>query len=116
MTMTLDEFRGDPTGIMHDAYKDSLLTVEAAEYATSEVLLGSVYRKLLLDMRDAAIDLTKISELKDKLDRAFIEVDPVFSSAALAQLLLLDVGGVSSPQRSGQQGLQPLRSLMPIVP
>lgn len=114
--MDLKEFLEDPTGRIHQSYKQSMLTVEAAEYATGEVLLASVYRKLLLDIRDASIDLARIPQLKDNLDRAFAQVDPSFASAGLAQTLLLEAGGVASPQKSGQQGLQPLRSLMPIVP
>jgi hypothetical protein len=114
--MDLGEFLEDPTSLTHLLYKQSMLTVEAAEYATGEVLLGSVYRKLLLDVRDATVDLTKIPELKDKLDRVIAQVDPALASAGLGQALLLEAGGVASPQKSGQQGLQPLRSLMPIVP
>jgi hypothetical protein len=114
--MDLTDFLEEPTGRIHQTYKQSVLTVEAAEYATGEVLLGSVYRKLLLDMRDASIDLAKIPALRNDLDRVFAAIDPSFASAGLAQTLLFDVGGVASPQKSGQQGFQPLRSLMPIVP
>jgi len=114
--MNLNEFLNDPTGKTHQSYKQSMFTFEAAEYATGEVLLASAYRKLLLDLRDASIDLAMLSQLKDNLDRAFVQVDHWFSSANLAQTLMFDAGGVASPQKSGQQGLQPLRSLMPIVP
>jgi hypothetical protein len=114
--MDLNEFLADPTGRIHPTYRQSMLTVEAAEYATGEVLLASSYRKLLLDIRDASIDLARIPQLKDNLDRAFAQAEPALASAGLAQALLLEAGGVASPQKSGQQGLQPLRSLMPIVP
>lgn len=93
-----------------------MLTVEAAEYVTAEVLLGSVYRKLLLDIRDAAVDLSQIPSLADKLNRVIGELSPSLGSAGLGQSLLLETGGIASPQKSGQQGAQPLRSLMPIVP
>jgi len=114
--MDLNEFRQAPTSRTHPVYKNSMFTVEAAEYATGEVLLGSVYRKLLLDIHDAKIDLAKVPALKDKLDRVIAQSSPMFASAGLGQALLLEAGGLASPQKSGQQGLQPLRSLMPIVP
>ena len=114
--MELKEFLDNPTLRIHQSYRQSMLTVEAAEYATGEVLLASVYRKLLLDMRDASIDLARIPQLKDNLDRAFAQADPLFATAGVAETLLFEAGGVASPQKSGQQGLQPLRSLMPIVP
>ncbi|MFB3903184.1 MAG: hypothetical protein ACE15E_07000 [Acidobacteriota bacterium] len=112
--MDINDFLNQPTSRLHPSYKQSLLTVEAAEYATGEVLLGSVCRKLLLDLGEATIDLSKLPELEDQLDRAFADIDP--GLAGLGQTLLFEPGGIASPQKYGQLGLRPLRSLMPIVP
>lgn len=93
-----------------------MLTFEAAEYATSEVLLASAYRKLLLDTNDASVDLARLTDFAKELNQTFARADTLLAQENLANQLLFENGGIGSPQKSGQLGLQVLRSLMPIVP
>jgi hypothetical protein len=104
--MALHGFLNDPSRNNHPAYNDSLFTTEAPEWSTGEVLLGSVYRKLLLGIHDNVVDLEEIVNLP--LD--FQAEREVWS------MLLLERGGLASPLKSGQHGARPFRQLMPLVP
>src|SRR5262249_27839930 len=105
-TVSLQDFLDEPALNNHPAYTDSLFTTEAPEWSTGEVLLGSVYRKVLLDMHDNAVDLEQIPTLPAK----FAHEQEVWT------MLLLGRGGLASPLKSGQRGARPSRQLMPFVP
>ncbi len=107
--MTVEEFKADPTKHRHPAYQNSLFSAVAPEYSTGEVLLGSAYRRLLLDMRDSEVELDHVSELPG-------DVPPEFGGKELWTDLLLTRGGIESPLRGGQYGSALSRQLMPIVP
>ena len=113
--MSLSDFLSHPTSRNHRLYEDSLLTCEAPENTTSEVLLGSAYRKLLLGIHDNSIDLSKSDALTTELDASLDGLDPSFRTLDLGGLLLGSAGGIGSPQRAGQ-GRRAKRLLMPIVP
>jgi hypothetical protein len=106
--MPLQAFIDEPTkqGIVHPSYANSLFTTEAPEWSTGEVLLGSVYRKLILGVHDNIVNLEHIPTLAGKL----APEQELWSS------LLLDRGGLASPLKSGQRGTRPFRQLMPFVP
>lgn len=104
--MALAAFLGDPSVHVHPAFTDSLFTTEAPEWSTGEVLLGSVYRKLILDTHDNAVNLANIVRLPEQ----FVPDQAIWSS------LLLERGGLASPLKSGQRGARPFRQLMPLVP
>src|SRR4051794_32554571 len=99
----------DPTGKNHPSYDDSLFATVAPEYATSEVLLGSTYRKLILDMHDNQIDLEQIPSLS-------CNIPANNGGQELWDEILFQSGGLASPARSGQQGARVFRQLMPFVP
>src|SRR5262245_8866983 len=102
--MPLADFLGEPSLNNHPAYTDSLFTTEAPEWSTGEVLLGSVYRKLVLGIHDNAVDLEQIVNLPEE----FPAEREVWST------LLLERGGLASPLKSGQRGARPFRQLMPL--
>ena len=106
--MPLQDFIDEPTkqGNVHTSYTNSLFTTEAPEWSTGEVLLGSVYRKLILGVHDNIVNLEQIPALPGKL----APEEGLWSS------LLLDRGGLASPLKSGQRGTRPFRQLMPFVP
>lgn len=104
--MSLQAFLDESTLNNHPAYSDSLFTTEAPEWSTGEVLLGSVYRKVLLDIHDNAVDLEQIPALPAKL----------VPEQELWSMVLLGRGGLASPLKSGQRGARPFRQLMPLVP
>ena len=106
--MALADFIEEPTlkRNIHAAYSDSMFTTEAPEMSTGEVLLGSVYRKLIFDLHDNSVDLSLI----ESLPSAFVTESELWSS------LLLERGGLASPLKSGQRGPRPFRQLMPLVP
>lgn len=83
-----------------------MFTTEAPEWSTGEVLLGSVYRKLILDVHDNAVNLENIVALPDEFP----------TERELWSSLLLERGGLASPLKSGQRGARPFRQLMPLVP
>ncbi len=106
--MPLQDFLDEPTkpANTHPAYSNSLFTTEAPEWSTGEVLLGSVYRKLLLGIHDNVVNLENITTLPDR----------VGANKELWSSLLLERGGLASPLKSGQRGTRPFRQLMPIIP
>ena len=67
MSTPLDLFRNDPATKNHQSYKNSLLTFTAPEYSTAEVLLGSLYRKLIVEVHDKDVDLETIYTLVEDL-------------------------------------------------
>ncbi len=102
--MTLDEFMKDAPKKNHPKYQSSLFSVTAPEYATGEVLLGSVYRKLLLDEPESTIDLDKIASLPAKF--------PASVGGEKLWGILLEQGCIGSPTPKRSQRQQ----LMPLVP
>jgi hypothetical protein len=106
--MPLQRFLTTPSENNHPAYTDSLFYFAggAPEWSTGEVLLGSVYRKLLLGIHDNSVNLENITDLPDRL----APDDELWAS------LLLERGGLASPLQSGQRGTRPYRQLMPLVP
>lgn len=109
MAVSVDEFKANPTSRRHPAYDDSIFTTEAPEYSTSEVLLGSAYRDLVLDEHDKDVDLGKLPDLVNEFP-ANTGGRPVW------ELMLSQQGGIASPMLSGQKGLTRFRQLMPLVP
>jgi hypothetical protein len=107
--LTLEDFKNDPTKHRHPAYANSLFSAVAPEYSTGEVLLGSAYRKLLLEMRDSEVDLELVASLPAR-------VPSVFGGQELWRDLIFARGGIESPLRGGQYGSALSRQLMPIVP
>lgn len=107
--MSIDNFLDNPGRYTHPAYNMSMFNTVAPEYATSEVLLGSVYRRLLLGISDSSVALEKIPELPG-------QVPGEFGSQQLWETLLLEAGGIASPAKGGQKGSIVLHQLMPIVP
>src|SRR5690348_10711878 len=105
----LNTFRDDPAKKNHEAYKDSLFTFTAPEYSTAEVLLGSLYRKLLLGVHDKDVDLDSVRNVTANLAKRWQRKD-------IAEFLLQQRGGLASPVRSGQKGSVPYPQLMPLVP
>ena len=89
----------------HVAYKDSILSSVAPEYTTGEVLLGAMYRKLLLGKQEANVDLKDIDTLPDRLAPQQQEWKSILKSKE----------GLASPSLSGQ-GSTPPPQLMPLVP
>lgn len=102
--MALQEFFAGGGDSVHPSYRDSILAPVAPEYATGEVLLGATYRKLLLGVSEASIDLSRINALAGYLDPADAWQD-----------LLRTPGGLGSPPLGGQ-GSNPPPQLMPLVP
>lgn len=109
MSTNLDAFRDEPTKKNHGSYNDSLFTFTAPEYSTAEVLLGSLYRKLILDVHDKDVDLETVNTLVEGLAKRWSRRD-------IAEFLLVQRGGLASPIRSGQKGATPYPQLMPLVP
>ncbi|WP_124681846.1 hypothetical protein [Candidatus Viridilinea mediisalina] len=107
--MSVNEFIVDPADQNHLLYADSIFTTVAPEYSTSEVLLGSTYRKLVLDKHDREIDLEQISSLAGSLP-------PTTGEPNIWDELLFQGGGLASPARSGQRGSVVFRQLMPLIP
>lgn len=107
--MPVDRFISDPADENHSSYADSIFATVAPEYATSEVLLGSTYRKLVLDMHDREIDLERIPSLAGAIPNSF-------GGQTLWDELLFQGGGLASPARSGQRGAEVFRQLMPLIP
>lgn len=107
--MTLADFLASPRRIIHQSYGNSLLSITAPEYATGEVLLGSAYRKLLLGITDASVDLELIAGLPSQIPERFGTID-------LWETLLLQTGGLVSPAKGGQKEATLLYQLMPLTP
>jgi hypothetical protein len=107
--LTVEEFKADPTKYRHAAYDNSLFSGVAPEYSTGEVLLGSAYRRLLLQMRDSEVELDRVPDLP-------ATVPQEFGGKELWNAILLERGGIESPLRGGQYGSALARQLMPIVP
>jgi hypothetical protein len=107
----VDTFKEDPTkrSNLHKLYQDSMFVTQAPEYSTSEVLMGSAYRRLLLGITDKDVDLLNISWLEG-------EIGKQLANAGLASRIFSTKRGLGSPLRSGQQGSIALRQLMPLVP
>jgi len=105
--MSLEKFLKEPTETVHKTYSASIFSIEAPEDTTSEVLLGSTYRKLILGNRDASVDLRDIDHLSKD-----ISGDPNLGGEELWEMLLLQ--GLESPRRAKQSAR--LRQLMPFVP
>ncbi len=106
--MSLSAFNEDPTKL-HEAYDGSFLTTVRPEYSTGEVLLGSAYRRLLLNKHDREVDLEDITRLPGHLATIPLE------SEAMWKGLFLERSGLASPPPAGQQK-HGLRQLMPLVP
>lgn len=107
--LSIDRFLSEPGRHTHPAYNTSLFNTVAPEYATSEVLLGSAYRRLLLGKNDSSVDLEYISEVPG-------QVPVEFGSKHLWEMLLLESGGMVSPAKGGQKGSIILHQLMPVIP
>src|ERR1700726_523437 len=107
--MSLNDFVEKPSERSHGAYADSVLSSTAPEYATSEVLLGGAYRKLILGTHENEVDLERINALPS-------EVAPAFGGDALWTALLFNFGGIASPARSGQRRSRAMPQMMPVVP
>lgn len=107
--MNLSDFLASPTRITHPAYDGSFLTSARPEYSTGEVLLGSAYRRLLLDCHDREVDLEEINQLPERLSKG------VKSSGDMWRSLLLERNGLASPPPGGPQK-HGLPQLMPLVP
>lgn len=90
----------------HSAFGKTLWPV-APEYATGEVLLGGAYRKLLLGVRDADVDLERIEHLP---------AEHGLAPETLWRDLLLRPDGLASPAPRGRRQGGRLRQLMPLVP
>jgi hypothetical protein len=104
--MRLDDYLSDPTeqNNQHPVYQNSLLSPAAAEYATGEVILGSVYRRLILGVSEAAIDLKMIPTLPDRFQGS-LGGETLWSQ-------ILQEGVVGSPPTKKSK----YRQLMPLVP
>jgi len=102
--MTLEDFRKAPqkSEKNHPIYQTSLFSATAPEYATGEVLLGSIYRNLLLDEPESTIDLDKLPSLAGKF--------PKDVGGEYLWNILLKQGAIGSPppRRSPRQQLMPL--------
>ncbi len=85
------------------------MSAVAPEYSTGEVLLGSAYRKFLLQLRDSEVDLELVASLPTQVPHNFGGVE-------LWRELIFSRGGIESPLRGGQYGSALSRQLMPIVP
>lgn len=107
--MSVDDYLNRPSESSHAAYADSLFSPPAAEYATSEVLMGGVYRKLITGTPENEVDLEEIPDLVGS-------IPATRGDARLWRAVLLELGGISSPARSGQRRSRPIPQLMPIVP
>jgi hypothetical protein len=107
--MSVDQSMGRPSERSHPAYVDSLFSPTAPEYSTSEVLLGGVYRKLITATPENDVDLEAIPEIVRSIPAAR-------GDARLWRSILLELGGIASPARSGQRRSKPIPQLMPIIP
>lgn len=107
--MNLSDFLVNPTRITHPAYDGSFLTSARPEYSTGEVLLGSAYRRLLLDYHDREVDLEDINQLPERLSKG------LRSSGDMWRSLFLERNGLASPPPGGPQK-HGLPQLMPLVP
>lgn len=103
--MSLDDFMQDPSKNSHSQYQSSLFASTAPEYSTGEVLLGSVYRKLIFDESESAINLEEIPTLPLRFQSKNL------GSAGLWGILLQQ-GGIGSPTPKRSK----LPQLMPLVP
>ncbi|MCC7083669.1 MAG: hypothetical protein IT427_01530 [Pirellulales bacterium] len=106
--MTVDQYMEKPSERSHAAFADSLFSPTAAEYSTSEVLLGGVYRKLITGTPENDVDLETIPEIVRSIPAAR-------GDARLWRNILLELGGIASPARSGQRRSKPIPQLMPII-
>jgi hypothetical protein len=86
-----------------------MLSGTAAEWSTGEVLLASVYRRFLLKVSEADVDLENIKHAPESMPAA-VGGPEVWSR------LLMERGGIASPFRHGQYGPLASRQLMPLVP
>lgn len=102
--MTLEDFRKSPqrSEKNHPIYQTSIFSATAPEYATGEVLLGSIYRNLILGESEATIDLDKLPGLAGKF--------PEDVGGEELWEILLKQGAIGSPppKRSPRQQLMPL--------
>ncbi|OJW38482.1 MAG: hypothetical protein BGO50_12230 [Rhodanobacter sp. 67-28] len=65
--MSIAEFTEKGPQSRHPAYDGCVLIPASPEYTVGDVLIGSVYRALLLDTPDSKIDLNKLADLPSKL-------------------------------------------------
>jgi hypothetical protein len=107
--MTLAEFKSAPTKERHPTYRSSMFAGTAPEYSTGEVLLASVYRNFLLDIRESSVDLENIRRAPELMP-ATVGGPDVWSR------LMMERGGITSPFRHGQYSPLASRQLMPLVP
>lgn len=102
--MTLEDFRKAPqkSEQNHPSYQASIFAATAPEYATGEVLLGSIYRNLLLNEPESTIDLDKLPSLAGKFPKD-VGGEELWN-------ILLKQGAIGSPppKRSPRQQLMPL--------
>ena len=105
--MSIQAFLADFPRSEDPGFSRSPLWPVAPEYATGEVLLGAAYRKLLLDVRDADINLERIENLAEELE---------LSPREVWQELFIRNDGLSSPPPRGRRQGGRLRQLMPLVP
>lgn len=107
--MQLQEYQDSPTKKRHPAYDNSLFAVTAPEWSTGEVLLGSAYRRLILDTLESQVNL-------DDIPRVATSIPGSFGDQQVWTELLLGKGGIKSPFRRGQSSSHLSRQLMPVVP
>lgn len=104
-SMSLNEFKNKPTENNHPIYMGSIFSTTAPEYSTGEILIGSVYRKLLLgNLGEATVDLDKLPSLPSRF--------PESAGGETIWSILLRQGGIGSPPPKRSHRLQ----LMPLVP
>lgn len=114
--MRVQEFKDDPTGRSragknHPAYDNSILETVSPEYSIGEMILGSIYRGLLLERPESTIDLKMIESLPEKLSSELLGDSELWR-------IILEQGqsGLASPVRGGQKSGGLLPQLMPLVP
>src|SRR5690242_19984164 len=107
--MNVTQFQSAPTKERHPAYEASMLSGTAPEYSTGEVLVASVYRRLLLGVTESSVDLANIKQAQESMPAAVGGPD-------LWARLFMARGGIRSPFRHGQFGPLGTQQLMPLVP
>lgn len=113
--MSVDKFMEDPWRASHDAYARSPLNIQPApEYASSEVIVSSIYRTVGF----AGLGEAKVPAMGRDFDRF---VRQISSSKKAGSSISVDTwqtvlhGAVESPRRANQSSRRSLQ-LSPVVP
>jgi hypothetical protein len=116
---TLAEFKQKPHSIMHDLYNKSFLSLwRKPEYASGEMVLGSIYRAIMLREDGVRLSEAKVAVRGRHFVKGLESEEPaddaLFSNKQLLEFL--GAGGLVASPKSTSQSKKRFLSLTPLVP